>query len=316
MSEFKSSAGYRSTTGGADGGLFMVHTPVWCTVVRGFQAFFGFIILILAGLLIHGLALDAVVFALVCGLFTMIVVTYALVSEKAPNCRSAYNIWAHLSLDLFMAILWLSSMGANAALRATFTVNVNADCWDDGSAVNAGHCIVSRSFSGLSKRYAVAGKGGLAQMSAVAGLSALEMLLFIATLVYNGHAFRMHHQEKKARGGDIGHMEMKGQQDPSMNAPQHQTSQQYAQYSDQNQYVSQVYQQQPLQAQQQPYDPTYYEPKQPQTAVYAVATQQPHEVYGGGAYPQQTTSDQFQQQSTYSPHTSPVQQHQAYLPPR
>lgn len=198
MTEFKSSAGYTSTTGG-DGGLFMVHTPVWCTVVRGFQAFFGFIILILAGLLIHGLALDAVVFALVCvrltvchrlprrtdcvqGLFSMIIVTYALVSEKAPNCRNAYNIWAILSLDLFMAILWLSSMGANAALRAEFTVKVNADCWDDGSAVNAGHCVVSRQTNGLSKRVAaVAGQAGLAEMSAVAGLSALEMYVLVPT---------------------------------------------------------------------------------------------------------------------------------------
>jgi hypothetical protein len=109
------------------------------------------------------------------GLFSIIIVTYALVSEKAPNCRSAYNIWAHLSLDLFMAILWLSSMGANAALRATFTYNVEADCWDDGSAVNAGHCVVSRGDSGLNKRFAVAGAAGLAEMSAVAGLSALEM---------------------------------------------------------------------------------------------------------------------------------------------
>jgi hypothetical protein len=105
----------------------------------------------------------------------MIIVTYALVCEKAPNCRNAYNIWAILSLDLFMAILWLSSMGANAALRATFTVNVDADCWDDGSAVNAGHCVVSRQTDGLSKRFAVAGQAGLAEMSAIAGLSALEM---------------------------------------------------------------------------------------------------------------------------------------------
>ncbi len=106
----------------------------------------------------------------------MIIVTYALVSEKAPNCRNAYNIWAVLSLDLFMAILWLSSMGANAALRGEFTVSVNADCWDDGSTVNAGHCVVSRQTDGLSKRVnAVAGKNGLAEMSAIAGLSALEM---------------------------------------------------------------------------------------------------------------------------------------------
>ena len=78
-----------------------------------------------------------------------------------------------MSLDLFMAILWLSSMGANAALRATFVVSVNADCWNDGSAVNSGHCVVSR--RDLGKRSAVATQAGLAEMSAVAGLSALQM---------------------------------------------------------------------------------------------------------------------------------------------
>lgn len=74
-----------------------------------------------------------------------------------------------------MAILWLSSMGANAALRATFVYDVNATCYDDGSTLNAGHCVVSRREAGLSKRFAVASKSGLAQMAAIAGLSALEM---------------------------------------------------------------------------------------------------------------------------------------------
>lgn len=137
-------------------------------------------------------------------------------------------------------------------------------------------------------------------------------LLFIATLVYNGHAFRMYHQEKKAAGGgDIGHMEMRGHQDPTMTGPQ-QPSQQYAQYSDQNQYSSQVYQQQPVQTQQQPYDPSYYEQK-PQPVVYAAATQPP-QAYTG-AYPQHT-SDQYQQQTTYSAHSTPAQQQQPYHPPQ
>lgn len=74
-----------------------------------------------------------------------------------------------------MAILWLSSMGANAALRASFVVDVNASCYDDGSTVNAGYCVVSKRGEGLSKRYAVATQAGLAEMSAIAGLSALEM---------------------------------------------------------------------------------------------------------------------------------------------
>lgn len=319
MAEIKSSAGYTSAAN--SDGPFIVHTPVWCTVVRGLQAFFGFVILVLAGLLIHGLALDAIVFGLVCGLFTIFIVTYTLVSEKAPNCQNAYNIWAHLSLDLFMAILWLSSMGANAALRATFKYDVNAECWDDGSAVNAGHCVVSR--RDLDKRAAVANQAGLAQMSAIAGLSALEMLLFIATLVYNGHTFRMHWQEKKAHGHN-GTVEMKGQghQQPTLIQ---QSAPAYPTYTDQQQYASHVYQQQPVQAQQQPYDTTYYGQQQQYTQQVqdpyapAVQQQQQPQAYAVGGYAQQTPSDQYnyqqQQQQTYSPHGTPAQQQQPYHPP-
>lgn len=74
-----------------------------------------------------------------------------------------------------MAIFWLASMGANAALRASFVVDVDASCYDDGSTVNAGYCVVSKRGEGLSKRYAVATQTGLAEISAVAGLSALLM---------------------------------------------------------------------------------------------------------------------------------------------
>lgn len=88
----------------------------------------------------------------------------------------------------------------------------------------------------------------------------------------------MYHQEKTAGGGDVGQMEMRGQQD----ATQH-PSHEHAYYSDRNQYSSQVYQQQP------PYDAARYEQK-PQPAVYAVAAQPPPSY--GGAYPQQT-SDQY-----------------------
>lgn len=95
-----------------------------------------------------------------------------LISEKASGAHAAYNIWAVLSLDLFMAILWLASMGANAALRATFTESVTIDgCYNDGGAVSSNHCTVSK--RELAKRAAVASKSGLAVISAIAGLSAL-----------------------------------------------------------------------------------------------------------------------------------------------
>lgn len=72
-----------------------------------------------------------------------------------------------------MVIFWLSGMGAAAALRATFRFDVNVDeCYDDGSMVGSTTCVVSRN---MEKRAAVAGATGLSVMSAVAGVSALEM---------------------------------------------------------------------------------------------------------------------------------------------
>lgn len=41
-------------------------TPIAVTVARGFQLFLGFMIMILGGLIIHGLVLDAAAFGLVC----------------------------------------------------------------------------------------------------------------------------------------------------------------------------------------------------------------------------------------------------------
>jgi len=186
---------------------YTVNTPLWCTVLRGLSIFFGFAIIIMAGILIHGKAMDAHAFALVvvkqsqislacpsslgfmleahmlinhlpthpqC-LMTWVVAIYALVSEKVPSARGAYNIWAILSLDLFMAIMWLASMGANAAQRAAFRYSVTVEgCYNDGSAISSNHCIVSKKRD-LEKRAAVADDGGLAMMAAIAGLSALQM---------------------------------------------------------------------------------------------------------------------------------------------
>ena len=53
-----------------DGGPYIVRTPVWCTVVRGFTVFFAFIIMVLAGLLMHGYVMTPNAFALVCVSFS------------------------------------------------------------------------------------------------------------------------------------------------------------------------------------------------------------------------------------------------------
>lgn len=113
-------------------------------------------------------------------------------------------------------------------------------------------------------------------------------LLFITTLVYNGHAFRMHHQESRAHGGsgDISQVEMKGQEQTTTPS-----------YADQHQYPSQVYPQQNAQATQVPHDPTYYD-KQPQVTTYEA----PGHHSQAYAYPQQThTPDAYQQQQAYNP---------------
>lgn len=89
-------------------------------------------------------------------------------TEKVAGARKGYNIWAILSLDLFMAIFWLACMGANAALRATFTQDVTIEqCYNDGSTINSSTCTISR-------RGTVATPVGLALISAIAGLSALN----------------------------------------------------------------------------------------------------------------------------------------------
>jgi hypothetical protein len=59
------SAAYTSADSGK-AGLFIVHTPFWVSVVRGFQAFLGFIILILAGHILKSILFSQVAFSLVC----------------------------------------------------------------------------------------------------------------------------------------------------------------------------------------------------------------------------------------------------------
>ena len=78
-----------------------------------------------------------------------------------------------MGADAVLVIFWLSSMGASAALRSSFKYAVDIEgCYDDGAAIDSTTCVVDRS---LEKRAAVADHAGLSMMSAVAGLSALEM---------------------------------------------------------------------------------------------------------------------------------------------
>ncbi|ERS96227.1 uncharacterized protein SPSK_01830 [Sporothrix schenckii 1099-18] len=202
-----------SGDGGTPGSYPVFFMPVPFLVARGFQILLSFIIMVMAGMLMHGLVLGPYAFALVCGLFTIIIAVYVIVTEKVVGARAAYNYWAVLSLDLLMVVFWLSSMGANAALRGTFRYSTSAECYDDGSTFNANTCYTSRRRDPRTKRSAVAGKVALAEISAIAGLSALLMLLFVATFAYLAHQVRLHLQAQRQgiQSNDAGVVEMKGQ---------------------------------------------------------------------------------------------------------
>ncbi|KAK3905159.1 hypothetical protein C8A05DRAFT_41865 [Staphylotrichum tortipilum] len=287
---------------------YIQQTPVWVVIVRGLQIFFSIIILGMAGYLIHGHAMAANGFAVVCTIFTWIVVAYVLISEKMTSAQNLYNIWAVLSLDLLMVIFWLASLGANAALRASFTETVTVTgCYSDGSAVSAHYCNVAKR-AAIEKRAAVAGPVGLAVMSAIAGVSALNWLLFLATLIFHGHTYRLWHQEHKSSTSpsDPATVEMKAQGTPMLAAQELQAPAPHPQYND-TAYQSQVYPQQ----QQAAYPP---QDAYAQQAAAAYAAQQPTPPpgaqYGGYADPSQG----YAQGGYVSPQGTPAPG-QGYYPP-
>ncbi|KAK4238130.1 hypothetical protein C8A03DRAFT_15368 [Achaetomium macrosporum] len=283
---------------------YIQQTPVWVMVVRGFQILLSFVILCLAGYLIHGFAMAANVFAVVCWLFTWIVVGYELISEKVRDAQPTYNVWAILSLDFLMAVFWLASLGANAALRAQFNTTVNIEsCRSDGSAVSSNHCTVS---SNKTRRGGVvADQTGLACMSAIAGLSALNWLLFVATLVFHGHTFRLWRQENKKPSVDNATVEMKLEGAPMLGT-QAAAEPGAPQYSPQQQYQSRVY---PSAAEADAYPQQTaggYPQQQP------VSDQQTGDSYA--SYPEPNQAQYPYQQQPYSPHGTPAPG-QPYYPP-
>ncbi|KAI0405396.1 hypothetical protein F4802DRAFT_181675 [Xylaria palmicola] len=175
-------------------GQTLIPTPKGFIAVRVVQIVVALIALALSGYLIHGYYADPQGIAIASAIFTWIIALYAILTEHSAGCRPGYNTWAVLSLDFFMIILWLASLGSNAAYRASFVTSVNADCYDDGSTVNAGHCVIY-------KRAAVAGPTGRAVISAVAGVSAIMLLLFVVTFAYVAHHFRLAWAQHS--GGDV-----------------------------------------------------------------------------------------------------------------
>ncbi|KAI2615539.1 hypothetical protein GGR54DRAFT_294164 [Hypoxylon sp. NC1633] len=165
-------------------GEVIIPTPRGFIALRVLQIVFALILVAMTGWWIHGLYYDELGFVIVCGLFTWIIAVYALLAEKVSSCRRAYNTWAILALDLLMIIFWLAAMAGTANRRSKFTVPVSASCSSDGSAINSGECVIS-------KRTDVATDAALGVLSGIAGLSALTMLLFVATFAYVCHYFRL-----------------------------------------------------------------------------------------------------------------------------
>ncbi|KAI1497535.1 hypothetical protein F5X99DRAFT_362060 [Biscogniauxia marginata] len=179
-------------------GETVIPTPKWFIALRVFQIVFALVVVAMTGWWIHGLYYDELGFAIVCGLFTWVIALYAVLSEKVPSCRRAYNTWAVLALDLLMVIFWLAAMAATANRRSKFTVDVQASCYSDGSAIDSGNCVIYR------RKVGVATDGALAVLSAIAGVSALVMLLFVATFAYVCHFFRLAYTAAGKNGsGDV-----------------------------------------------------------------------------------------------------------------
>ncbi|KAI2465541.1 hypothetical protein F4781DRAFT_424718 [Annulohypoxylon bovei var. microspora] len=166
-------------------GELLIQTPRWFIALRVLQIVFSLIALGMTGWWIHGLYYDELGFVIVCVIFTWVIAVYAILAEKVVSCRRAYNTWAILALDAVMIIFWLAAMAAVANRRSKFTVSVTADCYSDGSTINSGHCTISKRTIG------VATQGALGVLSGIAAVSALIMLLFVATFAYVCHFFRL-----------------------------------------------------------------------------------------------------------------------------
>ncbi|KAI1384830.1 uncharacterized protein F4822DRAFT_374426 [Hypoxylon trugodes] len=299
-------------------GATLIPTPTWFIALRVLQIVFSLVAVAMAGWWIHGLYEDELGFVIVSGLFTWIIAVYALLSEKVVSCQRAYNTWAILVLDSLMIIFWLAAMAANANLRSKFSVKVNASCVSDGSAINSGHCSVV-------KRNEFASDSALAVLSGVAGISALIMLLFVATFAYVCHFFRLSfsghlsNDPEKASGaaavavaGGPGATELQGGMPPQNIAAQQ--SQPLL-----HQQPSQQWGQQTGYPQQSAGQPQYpqgqaYDPYAPQNTAYAGAAgvyPQPEPPYNPGT---SAPGQPYVNQGPYSPQGTPAPG-QPYQPP-
>ncbi|KAL2069839.1 hypothetical protein VTL71DRAFT_14518 [Oculimacula yallundae] len=268
--------------------------PIWVPIVHGAQVFLSVVILGLSGYIIHGKYFDTLGYVIFTSLLTWLVVAYLLVTAYISSFAKFTHIFLVIAANAGLILFWLAAMGATARLRASFKYNVTVyGCYDDGSNIDSGTCIVGRS-EGLQKRAAVATTGGLAILSAIAGLSALVMLLFIATLVHAILTWKNSRSRVTTEPAQIPPKQEQGegyqmaaQQPQFTSAPQQQQQQQ--QYAPPNQ----PYSPPPQQAYSPPPQQTYSPPPQ---QAYSPPPQQFSPPPQGYAAPQQGYEQQQQQQ--------------------
>ncbi|KAG6002447.1 hypothetical protein E4U21_003090 [Claviceps maximensis] len=264
----------------------VLRTPVWLTVVRGFQVFLSLVILGLAGSLMHDLYLDEFGLAVATSIITWIIIFYAITTEKITAWHQAYHVVAVLSLEAFLVILWLATFAAAAARRATFSVPANLTyCFDDGSLVSSKTCLRKRAL--LEKR-AYLFKSGQAMFSAIAGLGALVWLLFIATFVYTLVMFLRGRKEGRFPMGSVSSgTHTSTSQDASVMMTQQQQQPPPQQKQEHHHQQPEHHHQQPVQAQP-------IQPQQTGDHSSTPMTQQPPHGY-------QPVQSPYQQQSAYQP---------------
>ncbi|KAJ5035460.1 uncharacterized protein L3040_007927 [Drepanopeziza brunnea f. sp. 'multigermtubi'] len=158
--------------------------PIWVPIVHGVQVLLSLAIIGLSGWLIHGKYFNEIGYDIFCVILTWIVVVCLFMAAYLPFLAALNHAVILTMVNAVMAIFWLAAMAATSHLRSKFKYNVTVyGCYDDGSSIDSSTCVVGK--RELEKRDgAVATKTGLRAMSAIAGLSGLMMLLFIATLAY------------------------------------------------------------------------------------------------------------------------------------
>ncbi|KAF2427374.1 hypothetical protein EJ08DRAFT_680972 [Tothia fuscella] len=229
----------------------IIQMPKGFLVLRIFQLVFALFTVALMAFLIAqtiGFTFSSTAYGIFCGVITLLYVIYTIVSERAV--KAAYNMYAIIALDALMVVFWLSAMGSLAALRASFNIPVDI----------------------ISKRYITTYAGGtwLAILAVSAAIAAIEMVLFIVSLVLYG--IRVHHHRTEAANASGATVQKNEQPQQEYQNPT-QTYQQPSQPQYQQQYTQGPQNGfAPVSPVQQPYQPAK---SPPPTQQYPTPTQSP-----------------------------------------